>query len=50
MEYEIILGQMTSDVYKEKNLILQNSTPEDPEYKNFKEEKKGNYLFASNKT
>jgi len=39
MEYEIILGQMNSDVYKEKNLILQNSTPEDPEYKNVKEKK-----------
>lgn len=40
MEYEIILGQMSSDVYKEKKpLILQNSTPEDPEYKNSKERK-----------
>lgn len=50
MEYEITLGQMTSDVYKEKQLILQNSIPEDPGYKNFKEEKKINYLFAWNET
>lgn len=40
MEYEITLGHMTSDVYKEKQLILQNSIPEDPGYKNFNEEKK----------
>lgn len=40
MEHEITLGQMTSDIYKEKQLILQNSIPEDPGYKNFKEEKK----------
>lgn len=46
MENEIILGQMTSDVYKEKTLILQNSTPEDPEYKNFKEKKKRKLLVC----
>lgn len=40
MEYEITLGQVISDVYKEKQLILQNSIPEDLGYKNFKEEKK----------
>lgn len=50
MEHEITLGQMTSDIYKEKQLILQNSIPEDPGYKNFKEEKKKNYLFAWNET
>lgn len=40
MEYEIILGQMISDVFKEKQLILHNSIPEDLEYKSFKEGKK----------
>lgn len=40
MEYEITLGQVISDVYTEKQLILQNSIPEDLEYKIFKEGKK----------
>lgn len=40
MEYETTLGQVISDVYKEKQLILQNSIPEDLEYKIFKEGKK----------
>lgn len=35
MEYEITLSQVISDVYKEKQLILQNSIPEDLEYKIF---------------
>lgn len=49
MEYEITLGQVISDVYKEKQLILQNSIPEDLEYKIFKEGGK-NYLFAWSET
>lgn len=49
MEYEITLGQVISDVYKEKQLILQNSIPEDLEYKKFKEGEK-NYLFPWSET
>lgn len=45
MEYEITLGHMTSEVYKEKQLILQNSIPEDPGYKNFNEEKKKLFVW-----
>lgn len=40
MEYEIILGQVIADVYKEKQLILQNSILEDLGYKKFKEGEK----------
>lgn len=47
MEYEITLGQMISDVYKEKQLIFQNSIHEDLGYKDLRGKKK---LFAWNET